>query len=352
MAGQIKARYCYPTQALSSRVWAIYETCDGQLAIQFKRGVKFKGKTGKERSASRKAWNKAHGPQGMANLGLPDKTCLYPNVPGDGFFVLMKNYWSKGKFVHYILPEHEAYKVVAPPTWPCSGCTVTCSVASSKNPADPGDNVTFTATFTDADGTLPTQGTVEFFDGTTDLGAGTALSPSGNQATSTFTTSTLTTGTHSIKAVLTGTSGFQSCTTPVLTQKINKTVNCGGCTTVPYAWTLTVSGITNGTCTDSTNVNGTFTLNDVTSSEAGTWCVVWSNATQTTGTFCGATGGRYRMGFNTNTSVWQLDFMQDGELIYTIASGSLTCLGNNTWTGTPNDLDYTNEPTSITLSPA
>ena len=56
-----------------------------------------------------------------------------------------------------------------------------------------GQPVTFTATVTDItpSGGTPT-GSVEFYDGLTDLGPGSALSGSGGTATSTFTTSTLT----------------------------------------------------------------------------------------------------------------------------------------------------------------
>ena len=102
--------------------------------------------------------------------------------------------------------------------------TVT-GVGSSLNPSIYGQAVTFTATVSDTGSAVPL-GSVEFFDGTTDLGHGSALAGSGESATSTFTTSTLAAGTHgSITAVYTplgnfvGSSGSvsQTVTTRVLT---------------------------------------------------------------------------------------------------------------------------------------
>src|SRR5262249_1491432 len=61
----------------------------------------------------------------------------------------------------------------------------------------------------DAGAGVPT-GTVEFFDGSTDLGPGSALSGSGSSATSTFSSSTLAVGSHNIIAVFTGSGGYQN----------------------------------------------------------------------------------------------------------------------------------------------
>ncbi len=82
-----------------------------------------------------------------------------------------------------------------------SNATKTTLTGPSSSPTY-GQTVTFTATvaLVATSGGAPT-GAVEFFDGTTDLGPGTALSGSGNSATSTFTIATLTAGSHAIKAV-------------------------------------------------------------------------------------------------------------------------------------------------------
>ena len=84
----------------------------------------------------------------------------------------------------------------------------TTALTTSASPSTYGQSVTFKATISDTAGGVPT-GSVEFYDGTTDLGPGSILSGSGNSATSTFTTSTLAAGVHSsISAVYTPTGSF------------------------------------------------------------------------------------------------------------------------------------------------
>ena len=88
----------------------------------------------------------------------------------------------------------------------------TSTSITSSSPSDTsvyGQSVTFTATVTNtaATGGTPT-GSIEFYDGTTDLGPGTDLTGSGTIAASTFTISTLTAVTHSITAVYTPTGAF------------------------------------------------------------------------------------------------------------------------------------------------
>ena len=97
--------------------------------------------------------------------------------------------------------------------------STTTSVGSSLNPSTSGQSVTFTATVSDTSGGVPT-GSVEFYDGSTDLGPGSALSGSGTSATSTFTTSTLPTGSQSISAVYTPTGNFAG-SSGSLTQTVN-----------------------------------------------------------------------------------------------------------------------------------
>jgi hypothetical protein len=88
----------------------------------------------------------------------------------------------------------------------------TLTLTSSLNPSYYGDSVTFTATATSSTGT-PT-GTVTFYDGSTELGTGTLSSES-----ATYTTSTLTVGSHTIKAVYGGDSSHESATA-TLTQVV------------------------------------------------------------------------------------------------------------------------------------
>ena len=83
----------------------------------------------------------------------------------------------------------------------------TTLVASSDTPSVFGQSVTFTATVT-GPGSVPT-GQVEFFDGATDLGPGTALTPAAaDSATSTIAVSTLSAGGHAIQAVYTPSGDF------------------------------------------------------------------------------------------------------------------------------------------------
>lgn len=101
------------------------------------------------------------------------------------------------------------------------------ALTSSLNPSYYGNSITFTASVTSAGGT-PT-GTVTFYDGATELGAET-LDSSG---VATYATSTLTIGTHTIKASYGGSAAFDTSsatlsqivdvdiTTLILTSSVN-----------------------------------------------------------------------------------------------------------------------------------
>jgi hypothetical protein len=92
--------------------------------------------------------------------------------------------------------------------------TTSTALVSSLNPSTFGQNVTFTATVA---GSSPT-GTMQFKDGGTNLGAAVALSS--GQAT--FSTTTLTPGSHSITAVYSGDAGNLTSTSALLSQQINQ----------------------------------------------------------------------------------------------------------------------------------
>lgn len=81
----------------------------------------------------------------------------------------------------------------------------TTTVSSSVNPSDLGQSVTFTATVTASAGT-PT-GTIQFKDAGNNLGTPVALNASG---VATFSTSSLTVGTHTITAEYSGAAGFEA----------------------------------------------------------------------------------------------------------------------------------------------
>jgi hypothetical protein len=92
--------------------------------------------------------------------------------------------------------------------------TTTTALASSLNPSNFGQSVTLTASVTPEFGGAVT-GTVTFYDGTTALKT---VSLSGGAAK--FTTSTLTSGTHSITATYNGSTGFTGSSAS-LTQTVN-----------------------------------------------------------------------------------------------------------------------------------
>jgi hypothetical protein len=78
---------------------------------------------------------------------------------------------------------------------------------TSGSPSFVGNPVTFTATVTPSHGTIPDGELVNFFDGTTPIGTGTTTS-----GVATFTTSSLTAKTHTIKGTYPGDTVFQSST--------------------------------------------------------------------------------------------------------------------------------------------
>jgi hypothetical protein len=97
------------------------------------------------------------------------------------------------------------------------GATMTTTaVSSSANPSVFSQPLTFTATVAAPGGAVPT-GTVTFNDGATTLGTGT-LDGNGR---ATFTTSTLTFGSHSITAAYGGGPNFNTSTSAALVQTVN-----------------------------------------------------------------------------------------------------------------------------------
>src|SRR5439155_22970176 len=79
------------------------------------------------------------------------------------------------------------------------------ALSSSANPSAPGQLVTFTVTVAPnpPGGSSIPGGTVSFFDGAASIGQGT-LNPGSGAATATFSTSSLTVGTHTLTASYNG----------------------------------------------------------------------------------------------------------------------------------------------------
>jgi hypothetical protein len=101
----------------------------------------------------------------------------------------------------------------------------TTVLASSHNPALPGDSVTFTATVSvNAPGSTAAAspgGTVTFSDGATQIGTGT-LSTSGSVTSATFTTSSLGIGAHSVTAAYGGDGNFTASTSGSVVENVGK----------------------------------------------------------------------------------------------------------------------------------
>jgi hypothetical protein len=157
------------------------------------------------------------------------------------------------------------------------------SLASSANPAQPGQQVTFTATVIPEGSTNAPTGSVTFLDGTTTLGTGTLALVSG-QYQATFSTSTLASGSHTITAVYGGDSTFaassgstsetvgqpsgadnatsltSSVNASVSGQSVTFTATVGGMSGTPTGTVTFLEGTTTlGTATLDANGNAAFT---------------------------------------------------------------------------------------------
>jgi len=98
-----------------------------------------------------------------------------------------------------------------------SKASTTIIVSSSKNPSTSGDAVTFKATLSIVlPGAGSPKGTVDFKDGTDTIATKVALN--GNIAT--YTTTSLSAGSHSITAVYSGDGSFNGCTSAAITQTV------------------------------------------------------------------------------------------------------------------------------------
>ena len=110
------------------------------------------------------------------------------------------------------------------------------TIASSLNPSNVGDNVTFTSTVASASslGAVPT-GAVTFKDGTASF-ATVLVTPKGTQNVAQTSIATLGAGTHSITAIYSGDAATSASVSPVLVQQVDYPL-----TMPPEGYTLTVT---------------------------------------------------------------------------------------------------------------
>lgn len=128
-----------------------------------------------------------------------------------------------------------------------TGTATTATLTSSLNPAPYGQPVTFTATIASASAS-PT-GTVTFTDGTTITVTQPLTSSSGTSATASFTTSTLSVGSHTITATYSPTGGF-TASTAALTETITGLSSSTNLTAAPnpafFGQTVTLAAAVSG----------------------------------------------------------------------------------------------------------
>lgn len=144
-----------------------------------------------------------------------------------------------------------------------SSYPTTTALASSLNPSNPGQTVTFTATVAPQYefGKSTPSGSVNFFDGKTGLGHA-ALNASG---VTSLSTSTLAIGTHSITARYNGGPNFLSSTSPVLSQVVQGAIVQLNPTSVNFGdFTVGGNGVKQGILVNLQNTgNATLTISSM-----------------------------------------------------------------------------------------
>ncbi len=143
-------------------------------------------------------------------------------------------------------------------------CATTTLVVASSNPAATGQSVTFSATVTPNSDVSPTPtGSVEFLDGSTQLGSG-SLNGSGQAM---FTTSNLALGDQSITAVYTGDSNFSASSSSTLAETVtlpapavptNLSASALGSNEIDLSWTDNTQGTAQYVVERATGTGGTF----------------------------------------------------------------------------------------------
>jgi hypothetical protein len=163
----------------------------------------------------------------------------------------------------------------------------TTTLASSPNPSNSGQTVTFTATVSSSTAT----GSVQFFDGSTSLGTKTLSS-----GIATLSTSTLTVGAHSIKATYSGDNNYSGSSSNTVSQTVNSSTANFSISASPSShtvsrgasasYTVTVTPLSSFTGTVNFSVSGvpsrsstSFTPTSVTTSGTSTLTVQTSSKT-------------------------------------------------------------------------
>jgi hypothetical protein len=246
--------------------------------------------------------------------------------------------------------------------------TPTTALESDSNPSTYDDEVTFTATVSGASGT-PT-GTVTFKDGTTTLGTD-ELDGSG---VATYSTSSLTAGTHSITAEYGGDTNYASSTSDPVSQQVNKatatvtlsdltqtydgTQKNASATTDPAG--LTVDFTYDGSGTAPTNA-GSYavvgTIDDINyhGSDSGTMTINKGTATVTLGSLTQTYDGTTKSATSTTSPTGlTVNITYDGSAIAPTNAGQYAVVGtinDSNYQGSSNGTMTINKATAtVTLS--
>ena len=221
--------------------------------------------------------------------------------------------------------------LTSPPTQvTVAKATVTVTLTSSANPANPGQSITFSVTVH-----AGATGTVTFLDGTTIIGTGT-INAAG---VATFTTSTLPIGSHPITASYGGDSAYSASTSSVLTEVVGK---------IPTVTTITASAPA-----QLLHTGVTFTANVTAPSPNATGTVTFMEGTTVLGSAAlSANGGVVvTLTTNANAAYATTSLVTGSHQIVAVYSGDST-FAPSTSAPAPNTVeDFTNTNTGAASQP-
>ncbi len=250
----IKARRCFPAISPGDWVHQVFLTCDNQIAVQFKRGMRVHR-------------IKGSGPGAFVGAGgVPSVCCLYPATKGKqavDLYDLGLVYPFAGEWVRRFLYDVHPYTLVAPPA-NCGNCNTSCSINLSPASPNNGDTVTITVRVTNNDGSTTAgaapQGTVVIaVDGTQlcsqSLPSTNLTSQNWQSVSCTWSATCTPASTHTISAT------FTPSETDFASTNCTANVTVGGCgqtpccpNGLPNTLHLTISG--SGSC----GIDGTYPL--------------------------------------------------------------------------------------------
>ena len=242
---------------------------------------------------------------GTGFLDATARASFTTSALGGGTHAITAVYSSDTKFVSSTSPAISQV-VTGGSTSPTS-----TRLASSPNPSTVGASVTFTATVSSQTAGTVT-GTVTFFDGSAQLGAGMI-----SNGVATFSTSSLTQGTHSITAQYGGDSNFAGSTSSATSQVVNASTKPATVTAIASSlnpstvgqsvtFTATVTSQTAGTITGTVNFFDGATQIGTGTLTSGAATISTSSLTQGTHSITAQYGGGTTYAGSTSPSISQV----------------------------------------------